>query len=162
MLLVSCKSGINLNGEFYELKDKEEIVSLKFINDSICIVKQKFLCQNLPEEFKEIEDIKVQYKKGRIDVAYLDLNKKKKKSKMDVLFVENLKYKNSNNLSITNYFSIPNYEKLKCNKLLENNSNANKIKSKIETGIIMNLVKDTIRIKKDTIFFGYKKVPRIR
>jgi hypothetical protein len=47
-------------------------------------------------------------------------------------------------------------------KFFEVNSHEMKARQKIPSGIILNLINDSLLVKRDKIFFGYKKVPFVR
>jgi hypothetical protein len=153
LILFSCKSIVRLNGKTFELSDSEELIKIHFLSSDICEIQQSFYCENLPDSIKK-KTIKAKYQITNAKLPYIEDNKTK------IINVKFLKISNLDSLSkqLPKYTYIKDYSKL-CQNLLTENSKETKLKNKISSGIILNLINDSLIIKKDTIIFGYKKVP---
>lgn len=152
--LFSCKSSYNMRGKVYELSDYEQKIKISFVNDSICTIEQDFECDKILDSLK-FTKIQAKYDLVKSELNYLQNNKAKKK-RVIFLRLTNLNPKNK----MQKYTNIPQYSEL-CGKFSDVNSNEMKARHKIPSGIILNLVNDSLLIKRDTIFFGYKKVPLV-
>lgn len=151
--LISCKSSYYMSGKVYAMSDYEQEIKISFISDSICIIEQSFKCDKISDSLK-FTKIQAKYDILKSEINYLHNNNKRKKMKVNYLRLINLNPKNR----IENYSIIPNYNEL-CGKYFDVNSYEMKTRQKVTSGVIHNLVNDSLLIKRDTIFFGYKRVP---
>lgn len=147
LVLVSCKP-YNLVGEKFFASNQEKIVSIEFVNDTLCNVSQWFSCDKLPEEYRNIE-FKATYKVEKMKLKTYDSNFKPTRFKTDILIVNNLEC-----VDCKRYKEIPNYFDLNCATVIDDD----KLKEKIKYGIIYNLVNDTLIIDKGQIMFGGLKL----
>ncbi len=149
---ISCKSSYKMTGKIYELSDYEQKIKISFINDSICVTEQYFKCDKIEDSLKFTE-IKANYYLTKSQLHYLKNSKPRKKT------VHFLRLKSLNHNGVKpKYTYIPRYTEL-CEKSFEINSPEMKARKKITSGIILNLVNDSLLVKRDTIIFGYKQVP---
>ncbi|MGV3696927.1 hypothetical protein [Flavobacterium sp.] len=153
ILISSCHSTRNLEGQVYELADGEQKIQLSFLKANRCKVEQSYECEKLPDTFRYLT----------LEAKYNIVKQKLKYAKNKSLAVELIVLKSvePNPENVPNITYIPDYEKL-CLQPVTINSNEYKLRKKLTPGIILNFVKDSLVIKKDTIYFGYKKVPRKR
>jgi hypothetical protein len=129
-----------LSGKTYTNENPYKISSIKFINDSICIYLQEFLC-----------DLDTQFRKT-IVVCYYQINKDK------IILKNSSTHPDSINSTC---FKLPDKEISKC-KFLEDELNTAKVLiiddprfSKLELyGYIDNITTDTLFYKKKTIYYG--------
>ena len=153
-ILIGCKAK-SLRGTFYKLANKEKEISLDFISDTTCLVRQNYLCNKLPATYKNIE-IECIYKIGKEKVEGLDENFKKKVKKVDVIYIKNKKCFIIDCKGFSNYTYIPDYDTL-CNQLIDRKT----INSKINTAVILNLINDTLQFEKNHVIFGYDAIPKL-
>jgi hypothetical protein len=151
ILIFSCHSTKNLKGQVYELSDGEQKIQLNFLTAKHCRIEQSYKCEKLPDTFSYLT-LEAKYHIVKHKLKYL----KNKSLTADLVVVEN---SDPNSKTLPNYTYIPDYEKL-CLPQVTVNSTEYKIRQKLIPGVILNLVKDTLLIKNDTIIFGYKKIPR--
>lgn len=151
LLIFSCHSTKNLKGQVYELSDGEQKIQLSFLTAKNCRVEQSYKCEKLPDSYSNLI-LEADYHVVKVQMKY----SKKKSLTIDFVVIENL---DPNANTLPNYTYIPDYEKL-CLPQVTVNSTEYKIRQKLIPGVILNLVKDSLLIKQDTIIFGYKKIPR--
>lgn len=142
IIISSCKS-YDLIGKKYLDINQEKTVSIEFINDTLCNVKQEFLCEKIPENYRKI-DIIATYKISRMSIKTYNASFKSKRFKANILIIKNLDCVNCKK-----YDEIPDYLKLNCSNIIEDE----KLKRKIKHGVIYNLINDTLVINKNQIFF---------
>lgn len=145
--IASCKS-YDLSGKKYVASNQEKRVSLEFINDTLVNVKQKFFCDKLPKEYQEIT-FDAKYEIDRMNIKTFDEDFKSKRFKSDILVLENL-----NCADCQGYKTIPNYEDLGCSTKIEDE----RLKDKVKSGVIYNLVNDTLILKRNQILFDNLKL----
>lgn len=146
--IASCKS-YNLSSKKYIDSNQEKRVVLEFINDTLVNVQQIFFCDKLPKEYQKITFLAT-YKIDRINIKTFDRDFKSKKFKSDILVLDNVDC-----ADCESYRVIPNYEDLGCS-IAEIKDK--KLKDKMKLGIIYNLVKDTLILKKNLILFDDLKL----
>jgi hypothetical protein len=144
-----------MRGKVYLMSDYEQEIKISFVSDSLCMIEQIFKCDKISDSLK-FTKIQAKYDLVKSELNYLHNNKTKQKT-VNFLRLTNLNPKNR----IQKYTYIPNYNEL-CGKSFEVNSHEMKSRQKIPSGIILNLINDSLLVKRDTIFFGYKKVPFVR
>ena len=151
LIFACCQSTKNLTGKIYELSDNEQEIKISFLSDTKCRVEQSYKCENLPDSSSH----------SLIEANYNVATNKIRDGKGEILKVNIIIFENtaSSVKSLPNYTYIPNYEKL-CLVPVSVNSQEYKRRQKLVPGVILNLIKDSIQIKNDTIFFGYKRVGR--
>lgn len=147
----SCRSTRNLEGQVYELLDGEQKILINFFTENRCQVEQSYECEKLPDTFRHLT-LEAKYYMVKHQLKY----SKNKSISVDLIV---LKRSEPNLNNLPNHTYIPDYEKL-CLQQIRVNSTDYKLRQKLIPGVILNLVKDSLLIKKDTIFFGHKKVPR--
>jgi hypothetical protein len=147
LVLFSCKSN-NFSGKSYMGSNKEEIVKIKFINDSICEVKQEFLCEQLKNTYR-IKRIYAKYKVVKLKINSYDKKFKPIIFKSNALIINNLECK-----KCEKYYLIPNYEE-NCMNTIKLDT---RFKNKIKMGVIYNMIQDTVLFNKKEIIFGNLKL----
>lgn len=147
LLIASCKS-YDLIGKKYRASNQEKSVAIEFINDTLCKVKQEFLCDRLPEKYKSV-DFNATYKVSRMNIKTHDENFKPTRFKADILVINNLDC-----IGCEKYKEIPNYIDLNCTTALKDE----RLKGKIKYGVIYNMVNDTLVIDKNQILFDNLKL----
>ena len=99
------------------------------------------------------------YKKGKMKIVGTDRNLKKKHLDIRILLFKDVKCLKIDCQGLPNYTYLKDYEIL-CNS---KNPIYQKGKREVLKGeLLLNLINDTLQIKKDTIFFGYNKIPRVK
>ncbi len=150
-LFVSCKTKIDLYEKKFEYKDKTQLISLDFFNKNTCEIKQVFYCENIPDSLKQTIII-AEYNVVKSRIPY------KKGNKNKILNVDFLVLKNiDKNQNKSKLIYIKDFNNL-CNQFFDLNSHEMKRNEKISNGVILNFINDSLFLKKDTIFFGFKKV----
>jgi len=142
LLIASCKS-YDLVGKEYRASNQEKVVAIEFINDTLCKVNQKFLCDKLPEKYKSV-GFNATYKVSRMNIKTHDANFKPTRFKADILVINNIDC-----IDCEKYREIPNYIDLNCTTILKDE----KLKGKVKYGVIYNMVNDTLVIDKNQILF---------
>lgn len=153
VILFSCNSTMILEGKKFELSDNEELINIHFLSSDVCEIQQYFYCENIPDSLKN-KIIRAKYEVHSSKLPYTDGNKNKF-LKVNLIMLSNL---DTLSKRLPKYTYINNYSKL-CQDSLVENSNEMKLRNKLPSGIVLNLVNDSLIFKKDTIIFGYKKVP---
>lgn len=151
LLIFSCHSTKNLKGQVYEFSDGEQKIQLNFLTAKNCRIEQSYKCEKLPDSYSELI-IEADYHVVKVKMKY------SKNKSLTAAFVV-LENSDPNANTLPNYTYISDYEKL-CLPQVTVNSPEYKIRQKLIPGVILNLVKDSLLIKQDTIIFGYKKIPR--
>lgn len=147
LLVTSCKS-YDLVGKKYLASNQEKTVAIEFVNDTLCKVNQRFLCDKLPEKYRNL-DFNATYKISKMNIKTHDANFKPTRFKADILVINNLDCD-----GCEKYKEIPNYIDLNCTTVL----NDEKLKGKIKYGVIYNMVNDTLVIDKNQILFDNLKL----
>lgn len=159
ILLIGCKTQ-NLNGRLYYLSNHEKEISLDFITDSTCLITQSYLCPNLSKKYKNIQ-VECFYKTDRITIEALDKDFKKKKINVSILLVKNKICQTENCINLPKFTLIDNYNEI-CSTYSSADTSNIKKNMKINEGIILNLVNDTLQLKKKEIIFGNDIIPQIK
>lgn len=144
-LMLSCKSYDDLAGKKYSAFNDEKAVVIEFVNDTVCKVQQSFFCNELPKNYKQI-NFKATYKVDRINLKLYNQDLKISKLKTSILIVNNIDYPADSQ----RYQVIPNYEELSCSFW---NLEDERLHEKLKSGVIYNLINDTLLIWKNEIFF---------
>jgi hypothetical protein len=150
-LVSSCSTNRSLKGQVYELIDSEQKIQLAFLTANDCRIEQSYLCEKLPDTFSYLT-MEAKYRVEKLKIKHSE----NKHLNVYCLIIEN---SDSNAKKLPNFTYIPEYENL-CLPKVTINSDEYKLRKKLVPGIILNLVKDSLLLKKDTIVFGYKRIPR--
>lgn len=150
---ISCNSTKSFIGDTYKISNDELLVSMHFINDSICEINQEFHCSKVPESFKKNKQ-SCYYKVYDTIIKWKDFNKKERRIKLKKIYL-----RNSDTSVVENYKMIPDYEKL-CLPIVIVNSNEYKIRELTKPGLIYYFKSDTLTFINNKINFGYLKLDR--
>ena len=145
--ITSCKS-YRLTGRKFQGANQEKIVTIDFLNDTLCKVTQEFQCNKIPDKYRKVS-FKSSYKVRKINIQTYNNSYKPIKTKFDALIISNLEC-----VDCKRYIEIPNYRNLNCTK----DSIDKRLKGIVKIGLIYNLVNDTIILDKHYIYFGNLKL----
>ncbi|NHM02827.1 hypothetical protein [Flavobacterium difficile] len=140
-----------MKGQVYELTDSEQKIQLNFLTDNDCRIEQSYLCEKLPDTFSNLT-MEAKYRVKKLKIKHSG----NKHLNVNCLIIEN---SDLNAKKLPRFTYIAEYENLCLPKVIVN-SNEYKLRRKMTPGIILNLVRDSLVLRKDTIVFGYKKIPR--
>jgi hypothetical protein len=150
LIIVSCKS-YDFSGKRYKASNQEKKIQIEFVNDTLCKIKQEFLCDELSETYRNTT-FNATYKIDKVNIETYDKNLKPVRFKSDILVINNLDCP-----KCEKYKVIPNYVELNCTttKLTDE-----RLKDKVKLGVIYNMVNDTLVIDKKQIWFGNLKLKK--
>lgn len=149
LLISSCNITKVLSGKTFEYKSKNRKLQIVFNNDSICQLKNVFLCNDIDFKFKEIT-ITCNYKRDH-----------------DTLYLKNINCKDANcSYDLTIY--IPPQESQKCSFLSEKNRKTTNfvgpsyVSEYQKYGLVPNIDIDTLYIIKNKILlYKYNEIMSI-
>jgi len=143
-LLVSCSSLKVISGKKFKFNSNNRELILHFENDSLCILKNTFYCDDIEEQYKEI------------------IVKSKYERRGDSIFLKNINCK-QDDCNFSTIIEIPIQNSLSCDFLNEESRQSKVLfdgrsyKTKYhEFGLVPNVDIDTLYINKKSIIFVKK------
>ena len=151
LLLLTCCKSYDFIGSKYVADNKEKVVSIEFINDTLCKINQKFLCDDLPDSYRNTS-FKATYQVDKVNIKTYDENLNPKRFKADVLIINNLDCQNCEE-----YTLIPNYI---ASNYTDTELPDKRLKDKIKFGVIYNMLNDTLVLDDNRILFDNLKLKK--